>query len=78
MSWHRPRRSKNMAYKYGMIVEGKASFNSVVLATKEEADDAGRELMSRWFVPTGWEIKKTDEPVNYTFDWDNGLKGIES
>ena len=66
-----------MPYKYGMIIEGKVSFNSVVLATKEEADDAARELMSRWFAPTGWEVKKTDEPVNYTFDWDNGLKGIE-
>ena len=65
---------KNLAYKYGMIVEGKTSFNSVVLATEEEANDAARELMSRWFVPTGWEVTETDEPTNYTFDWDVGLK----
>jgi hypothetical protein len=66
-----------MSYKYGMIVEGKTSFNAVVLATHEEADDAARELMSRWFVPTGWEVVKTDDPVNYKFDWDNGLQSIE-
>ena len=66
-----------MAFKYGMIVDGKAGFNSVAFATEEEANDAGRELMSRWFVPTGWEVVETDDAVNYTFDWDNGLKGIE-
>ena len=66
-----------MSYKYGMIVEGKASFNSVVLATREEADDAGRELMSRWFVPTGWEVVETDDAVNYKFDWDNGLQSLK-
>ena len=63
-----------MAYKYGMITNGKASFNAVVLATRTEADDAARELMSRWFVPTGWEVVETTDAVNYTFDWDNGLQ----
>lgn len=66
-----------MAYKYGMIVDGKAGFNSVVFATEEEAGAAACELMSRWFVPTGWEIKKTDDPVNYKFDKDNGLQRLE-
>jgi len=67
-----------MSYKYGMIVEGKTSFNAVVLATHEEADDAARELMSRWFAPiTGWKVVETDDPVNYKFDWDKGLQSIE-
>ena len=64
-------------YKYGMIVKGKTSFNSVVLATREEADDAARELMSRWFVPTGWDVVETDDAVNYKFDWDRGLQSIK-
>ena len=66
-------------YKYGMILKGQAepSFNAVVLATHEEADDAARELMSRWFVPTGWEVVETDDTVNYKFDWDKGLQSIE-
>ena len=65
-------------FKYGMILKGQAepSFNAVVLATREEADDAARELMSRWFVPTGWDVVESDEPVNYTFDWDNGLQSL--
>jgi hypothetical protein len=63
-----------MAFKYGMIVEGKTSFNAVVLATREEADDAARELSLRWFVPTGWEVVETDDAVNYTFDWEKGLQ----
>ena len=66
-------------YKYGMILKGQAepSFNAVVLATREEADDAARELMSRWFVPTGWEVVEVDDAVNYKFDWDKGLQSIE-
>lgn len=67
-----------MPYKYGMLVEGKPSFNSVVLATHEEADDAARELMSRWFVPTGWEVVETDDEVNYKFDWNGGLQSLAS
>ena len=65
-------------FKYGMILKGQAepSFNAVVLATREEADDAGRELMSRWFVPTGWDVVETTDAVNYKFDWDNGLQSI--
>ena len=67
-----------MSYKYGMIVEGKTSFNAVVLATHDEADDAARELMSRWFAPiTGWKVVETDDAVNYKFDWDNGLQSIK-
>ena len=66
-----------MPYKYGMIVDGKPGFNAVVLATHDEADDAARELMSRWFVPTGWEVVETDDAVNYKFDWDNGLQSIK-
>ena len=63
-------------FKYGMIVEGKTSFNAVVLATHDEADCAARELMSRWFVPTGWKVVETDDAVNYKFDWNKGLQSI--
>ena len=63
-------------FKYGVIVEGKTSFNAVVLATRDEADNAARELMSRWFVPTGWKVVETDDAVNYKFDWNKGLQSI--
>ena len=63
-------------YKYGVIVDGKLAFNSLVYATSGEADDAARELMGRWYVPTGYEVVETDKAVNYTFDWTNGNKRV--
>jgi len=66
-----------MPYKYGMIVDGKPGFNAVVFATSGEADDAARELMTRWFVPTGYEVVRTDDAVTYKFDWDNGPQPIK-
>ena len=67
-----------MSYKYGVQLpdQDHLSFNAVVLATREEADDAARELMSRWFVPTGWEVVEVDDAVNYKFDWDRGLQSL--
>ena len=52
-----------------VCVEGKWASNACVYATKEEAEAAGRELLSRWFVPTdsrAVEYTGEDE-VNYTF-----------
>ena len=40
--------------------------NALVFATQEEAVAAGDELMSRWFVPIGFEVRETNDPVNYT------------
>ena len=56
-----------MPYKYGVELKGesKLSFNSVVFATKEEADLAGRELLSRWFAPIGYKVVQTEDEVNY-------------
>jgi hypothetical protein len=57
-----------MAYKYGVELKGEPiAFNAVVFATAQEADDAGRELLSRWFAPVGYEVVETDDPVNYSF-----------
>jgi len=58
-----------MAYKYGVQLSGQdhLSFNAVVFGSEDEADSAGRELLSRWFAPIGYEVVKTDDPVNYSF-----------
>ena len=68
-----------MPYKYGVKLEGqsKLSFNSVVFATEEEADLAGRELLSRWFAPTGYKVVQTDDEVNYTIV-DNTIKRLST
>lgn len=58
-----------MGFKYGMTFsdQKEPSYNSVVLATRKEAEGAAKELMGRWFVPTGWIVIETDKPVNYQF-----------
>ena len=65
-------------FKYGVQLAGesKLGFNAVVFATAEEADLAGRELLSRWFAPTGYEVVETDDPVNYEIV-DNTIKRKE-
>jgi hypothetical protein len=58
-----------MSYK--MEVEtprGQWSSNALRFATKEEAERAGDELLSRWTVPLSSRATETpDEPVNYEF-----------
>lgn len=58
------------SFKTEVLVDGKWSTNSVVVATKEEAEAAGKELLSRWWVPTDSRAVESDEPVNYRFDFD--------
>ena len=41
--------------------------------TKEEAEAAGKELLSRWFVPTDSRAVESDEPVNYRFNFEKWM-----
>jgi len=47
-----------MSYKAGFEFTGQSdlSFNAHVFATEAEATMAGNELMSRWFVPIGFQV----------------------
>ena len=67
-----------MGFKYGMTFsdQKEPSYNSVVFATRKEAEGAAKELMSRWFLPTGWIVIETDKPVNFQFK-DYNLSPIE-
>ena len=60
-----------MNYQSGMMVKGedKPCTNAVVYATEKEAHEAGKELLSRWFVPYDHTVVTTDEPVNYRFNF---------
>jgi len=60
-----------MSYQAGMIIPGetKLGFNGVFYKTKQEAKEAGNELMSRWFVPIGFEIIEKPDAVNYKFNF---------
>ena len=60
-----------MNYQSGMMVKGedKPCTNAVVFATEKEAHEAGKELLSRWFVPYDYTVVTTDDPVNYRFNF---------
>jgi len=53
-------------YRVGFLIPGEPghSFNAMVFATKEEAVSHAKELMSRWFIPEGFDIMETIQPVN--------------
>jgi hypothetical protein len=62
-----------MNYQAGMMVKGedKPCTNAAVYATEKEANEAGKELMSRWFVPYDYTVVITDKPVNYRFNFES-------
>jgi hypothetical protein len=59
-----------MSWKTEVCVNGDWSTNSCRYETKEEAEAAGRELLSRWFLPTDSRAATSDDPVNYQFDFE--------
>ena len=55
-----------MSYKAGFEFTGQSdlSFNYHAFATEAEATVAGNELMSRWFVPIGFQVVRVEmEPT---------------
>ena len=66
-----------MAFKAEVFVEGTWSQNGETWPDSESADCAGRDLLSRWFVPTDSRVVEVDEVPNRP-TWDewvakNGL-----
>ena len=66
------KKEEELHYQAGMVIPGeiKLCANTCVYATKEEAAAAGKELMSRWFVPSGCEPLETYKAVNYRFNFE--------
>lgn len=62
-----------MPFKYGVYggstgnTREEPAFNATVFATAEEASRGGRELLSRWTMPTGFVVVPTDAAANYVF-----------
>jgi hypothetical protein len=52
------------------VYTGTWNGNALRFATKEEAEASGKELLSRWFVPTDSRAVESDDPVNYRFNFD--------
>jgi len=42
--------------------------NGLRFATKEEAEDQAKDLMSRWLVPCGYRIDLSPDRPNYKWD----------
>ncbi len=61
-----------MNWKYGIHERpnSNACFNACVYATREEAEAAGRELLSRWLSPSHYSLHETSDPVNYRFNFE--------
>ena len=56
-----------MSFKSEVLVSGKWENNACRYATEDEAIDAGRELLSRWYVPTDSRAVPSEDEVNYEF-----------
>jgi hypothetical protein len=58
-----------MSWKAEMKCAGEWSSNSLRFATQAEAEASGKELLSRWFLPTDSRATESTDPINYTFDF---------
>jgi len=54
-----------MAWNPEVFTEGEWVGNGLFFATKEEAEQWGRDLLARWYVPTDSRAVEVDRPVNY-------------
>jgi hypothetical protein len=68
-----------MSWKYEIKVCGDPKFyqNSVVLATKEEAEKAGRNKHWNWTQAEEYRVVEVDEPVNYKWVDGEGIVSVE-
>lgn len=55
------------SWKTEVFVGGEWATNAIRFATKDEAERAGEELLSRWYAPTDSRAAESDDEVNYEF-----------
>ena len=59
-----------MSYKMEVKVQGTWSSNNMVYATEDEAKRAGRELLSRWILPSESRAVESEDKVCAVFSED--------
>lgn len=60
-----------MSYKpYFEFPNGEWATNATAFATRDEAWAAASDRFQRWTMPIGFEARESDEPVNYTYDFE--------
>lgn len=59
-----------MSYKVAVKVQGEPgfSYNAQRFSTREEAEKAGSDLMSRWIAVERYEVQESPDPANYRFE----------
>ena len=57
-----------MSWKPEVLTGHHWSDNALRFATKEEAENSGKELLSRWFAPLDSRATESSDPVNYKFE----------
>jgi len=68
-----------MSWKTEVKCQGEWSSNALRFSTRAEAEASGKELMSRWYVPTASRATESTDAVNYIFDFTTGKNArIES
>ena len=69
-----------MNYKAEVITDRRGAWatNTLVFATRAEADAYAADLMSRWTLVTDRRSVESDEPVNYRWDKIKGLVMVGS
>lgn len=67
-----------MSYKIEVHIKSEGSWtgNAIRYETEEEAQTAGRDLLSRWWVPDTFRVVESEEPVNYVI-WEGRTFNIE-
>ena len=64
------------SWKPEVFVDGKWASNGLRFRTRDEAERSGRELLTRWFVPTDSRATPSDDRPNYRLDLDDRPVGL--
>jgi hypothetical protein len=61
-----------LSYKMEVIADrtGKFVGNQLRFASRQEADEYSRDLMSRWLAVKTYRVVESDDPVNYEWKGD--------
>jgi hypothetical protein len=57
------------SWKMEVLVDNTWATNAMRYGTKEEAEAAGHELLTRWFAPSNSRAAESEDPVNARFDF---------
>jgi hypothetical protein len=68
------------SFKPGVFVSGERqpAYNALRFATRDEAEQYGRDLAGRWMLVERIVVEESTDPVNYEWIEGHGMVSIES